>query len=82
MRWQFKVALLLLLLSQTIFLGLAAYYTDNQVYYANDDPTADSTIGYSWIWYHPQEWTWVIPLSVLSLVFFIYGLMDDIRKPD
>ena len=82
MRWQYKVALLLLLLSQTIFFSLAAYYTDTQVYYANNDPTGASTTGYSWIWYHPQEWTWVLPLGVFALVFFIYGLITDIRKPD
>jgi hypothetical protein len=77
MRWQYKVSFLLLLLSQTAFLGLAAYFTDNQVYYSNNDSTAVSTIGYSWIWYHPQEWTWVLPLAVLALVFFLFGLVRD-----
>jgi len=78
MRWQYKVSFFLLLSSQTIFFCLAAYFTENRVYY--NEATGIYTSGYSWIWYHPEYWTWVLPLSVLGLLFFIYSLIIGLRK--
>lgn len=51
MMWQYKVSLFLMLLSQTVFLGLVAYQTDTRRYYLNDDPEATPTVGYSLLWY-------------------------------
>ncbi len=70
MRWQYKVSLFLMLLSQTVFLGLAAYYTDNQL------PTA----GYSWIWHHPEHWTFSLAISLLGLAFLVYGIISEIKE--
>ena len=55
MRWQYKVSLFLLVLSQVVFFGLAAYHTDDQIYYPDGNLEATPTRGYSWIWYHPEQ---------------------------
>ena len=68
MRWQYKVSLFLMLLSQTVFLGLAAYYIDNQF------------AGYTWIWYHPEQWTFSLTIGLFGLAFFVYGIIAEIRE--
>ena len=65
MRWQFKVCLLLLLLSWIVFLGLAAY---------------DTNMGYSWIWYRFDYWSVSIVMSFMGLIFGLYGLGIDIKE--
>jgi len=80
MKWQYKVSLLFLILSQTVFLTLAAYHTDNELYYPAEQPDAKPTIGYSWIWYHLEHWiiSWV--LVIVSLVFYLHGLLTDFMR--
>jgi len=77
MKWQYKVSLLFLILSQTVFLTLAAYHTDNEFYYPGGQPDTEPTIGYSWIWYHLEHWiiSWV--LVIVSLTFCMHGLLTD-----
>lgn len=72
MRWEYKVSLFLLLLSQVIFLGLAAYHTQGLL-------SGEGT--YSWIWYHPEHWFFSLSLSVIALLLFVYAAITDI-KPD
>lgn len=64
MRWQFKVCLLLLLLSWIVFLGLAAY---------------DTKIGYSWIWYRIEYWSVSLVMSFIGLIFGLYGFGIDLK---
>lgn len=80
MKWQYKVSLFLLVLSQVIFFVLAAYHTDNQLYYPDDNLEPYPTRGYSWIWYHPEHWLLCLVLGIAGLGFFIFGIIDDIRK--
>ena len=79
MRWQYKVSLFLLVLSQVAFFGLAAYNTDDQLYYPNGDLEAVPSRGYSWIWYHPEQWLVSLVLAVAAVVFFGYAVGLDIR---
>ena len=81
MRWQYKVSLFLMVLSQTVFLGLAAYHTDNRVYYPNDDPLATPSVGYSWIWYHPEQWVISLTLNIAAVAVFISGIIKE-KRPD
>ena len=80
MKWQYKVSLLFLILSQTVFLTLAAYHTDNEPYYPGGQPDTKPTIGYSWIWYHLEHWiiSWVLVL--ISLTFCVHGLLTDFMQ--
>ena len=80
MKWQYKVSLFLLVLSQVVFFGLAAYYTDDQLYYPDGDLGATPTRGYSWIWYHPEQWLMSLVLVVAAVAFFVYGAGLDIRE--
>jgi len=68
MRSQYKVSLFLMLLSQTVFLGLAAYYIDDQY------------SGYTWIWYHPEQWTFSLTIGLFGLAVFVYGIMAEFRE--
>ena len=77
MRWQYKVSLFLMVLSQTVFLGLAAYHTDNRLYYPNDDPLATPSAGYSWIWYHPEQWIISLTLNIAAVATFMYGIIKE-----
>ena len=79
MRWQYKISLFLLVLSQTVFFVLAAYHTDNQLYYPNGNLDATPTRGYSWIWYHPDQWHISLILVVIGLGFFVFGAILDIK---
>ena len=82
MRWHARaVSLFLLVLSQTVFLGLAAYYTDTRVYYPDGDPNASPTMGYSWIWYHFENWIISLTLSLAAVAVFIFGIMKE-KRPD
>ena len=78
--WQYKVSLFLLVLSQVVFLGLAAYHTDDQIYYPDGNLEATPTRGYSWIWYHPEQWLTSLVLVFAGVAFFVYGLGVEIRK--
>ena len=80
MMWQYKVSLFLLMLSLIVFLGLAAYYTDNQIYYPDGNLEATPTRGFSWIWYHPEAWLISLGLDVAALTFFVYGVAVEIRE--
>ena len=80
MRWQYKVCLFLLVLSQVVFFGLAAYHTDDQIYYPDGNLEATPTRGYSWIWYHPEHWLISLFLVLAAVVFFVFGLGVEIRK--
>ena len=79
MKSQYKVSLFLLILSQVIFFILAAYHTDRQIYYP-EDPTAIPTIGYSWIWYHPEHWLISLILAIIAITFFLYAAVLDLKK--
>ena len=63
MKWQYVVSLFLLLLSQTLFLGLTFYHTDSK--------------GRSWVFYHQEHWIWSFVLIILGLVVFIYGVVAE-----
>jgi hypothetical protein len=78
MRWQYKVSLFLLLLSQVVFFGLAAYHLDDQLYYPDGNIEATPTRGYSWIWYHPEQWLISLVLVGAAVGFFVYGLGMEI----
>ena len=80
MRWQYKVCLFLLVLSQVVFFGVAAYYTDDQIYYPDGDLEAAPTRGYSWIWYHPEQWLISLVLVGVAVAFFVIGLGAEIRE--
>lgn len=79
MRWQYKVSLFLLVLSQVVFFGLAAYHTDNQLYYPDDNLEGSPSRGYSWIWYHPDQWLICLVFVVFALTFFVFGFVVDIK---
>ena len=78
MKWEYKVSLLLLLLSQVVFLGLAAYHTEVRLI-SDDDSGVSPTSGYSWIWYHMDQWIISLVLSILALAFFVYGVITEIK---
>ena len=80
MRWQFKVSLLFLVLSQLVFFGLAAYHMDSRVYYPDGDPYASPSMGYSWIWYHFENWIISLTLSLAAVAVFIWGIIAEIRR--
>ena len=80
MRWQYKVSLLLLVLSQVVFFGLATYNMDDQLYYPDGDLEATPTRGYSWIWYHPEQWLVSLVLVVAAVAFFVIGVGVDFRE--
>lgn len=80
MKWQYKVSLFLLFLSQVSFFGLAAYYTDSQLYYPDDNLDLTPSRGYSWIWYHPESWLICLVLVIAGLGFFVFGLVLDFKE--
>jgi hypothetical protein len=82
MRWQYKLSILLLLLSQIVFLGFALYHTDKELYIPYDRPEAPPSKGYSWIWYHIEDWSWSLVLALVALAFFVYGVIADWKTPD
>ena len=65
MRWQYKISLLLLLISWTVFL----IFADN-----------DTTMGHSEIWYHVEHWVVSLLLTLEAVVFSLYGLIMDIKE--
>jgi len=77
MKWQYKASFFLLLLSQTVFLALAVYHTDNTLYYQDELPDAKPTVGYSWIWYHLEHWIISLVFALIALVLFVYGLVTE-----
>ena len=80
MRWQYKVSLFLLVLSQVVFFGLVAYNTDDQLYYPDGNLDVAPSRGYSWIWYHPEQWLTSLVLAVAAVSFFVFGAGVEIRK--
>ncbi len=81
MRWQYKVSLFLMVLSQTVFLGLAAFHIQSQPYYSNDNPEATRVVGYSWIWYHFEQWVISLVLNLAGVAVFISGIINE-KRPD
>ena len=77
MKWYYKASFFLLLLSQTFFLALAAYHTDNELYYPDGNLNVTPTVGYSWIWYHLDQWIISLFLGGLSLIVVVFGLMTE-----
>ena len=80
MKWQYKVSLFLLVLSQVVFFGVVAYYTDDQFYYPDGNMEAPPTRGYSWIWYHAEQWIVSLVLAVAAVAFFVIGFGVEIRE--
>lgn len=80
MRWQFKVSLFLSVLAWTMFLGFAAYNTDNSLRYPSGDLEVTPIVGYSWIWYHPEQWMISLFLNLFAVVMFIYGVVAGIKQ--
>jgi hypothetical protein len=80
MKWPYKVCLLLLALSQIVFFSLAAYHTDDQIYRPEANDQSKSTRGYSWIWYHPEQWLISLALVVAAIVFFVFAAGLDIKE--
>jgi hypothetical protein len=80
MRWQFKVSLLFLVVSQVVFFVLAAYHMDRVVYYPEGDLGASPSVGYSWIWYHSESWMISLVLIVAALAAFVWGMIAEIRQ--
>ena len=78
MRWQYKVCLFLLLISWTIFLGLAAFYVDNQSHHPGGT-IGSSLFGYSGIWYRFEGWSISLILSSVAVVVGLFGLGLDIK---
>lgn len=70
-----------MILAWTLFLGLALYHTDS-VYVPNNDSEATSSWGYSWIWYHQEQWLPSLVLNLSGLVLFIHGLLTENEKTD
>jgi len=79
MRWQYKVSLFLMVLSQTVFFGLAAFNIQTQPYYIEGTPEATREIGYSWIWYHFEQWVISLVLNIAGVVVFISGIINEKR---
>lgn len=79
MRWQYKYSFILFMLSYTLFFALALYNTDSGAYYPNGDLEMTPTWGYSWIWYHPEQWIFSLILDLAALAVFVHGLIKDIR---
>jgi hypothetical protein len=77
MKWQFKIALFLLILSQVIFFVFAAYNIERK----ENTIEENQTLGYSWIWYHPEQWLISLVISFISLLFFIHGLIFNQNVP-
>ena len=80
MKWQYKVSLLLLLVSQTSFLVLAAYHTDTEIYSSSNRTGTAPSLGYSWIWYHLEHWIISLVFALVSLVMFIHGIVSELWK--
>ena len=72
----------MLVLSQAIFFGLAAYHTDDQLYYPEGNINAIPVRGYSWIWYHPEHWMISLVLVSLGIVLFTFGTIKDIQRAE
>ena len=82
MRWQYKASLLLMVLSQTVFLGFAAYHIDTRgdvSEYLGISPAP--TVGYSWIWHHPEHWIISLVLNLAGMVVFASGIIKE-KGPD
>lgn len=82
MKWQFKLSMFFLILAWTLFLSLALYHTDSNFYYPNGNLEAAPSWGYSWIWYHKEQWLPSIVLNLSGLVLFIHGLITENERPD
>lgn len=72
MKWQYKAAFFILILSQTIFFIFAAYHTEIQINNQNQQTE------YSWIWYHLEHWIISLVLALISLFLFLYGILYEI----
>jgi hypothetical protein len=74
-KWQYKLSLFLMILSWTIFLIVALYNTSPIL-----GSDTDSYAGYSWIWYHQDQWIISLVLNIVALALFIVGLLSDIKS--
>ncbi|MBT8171927.1 hypothetical protein KJN74_03560 [Candidatus Bathyarchaeota archaeon] len=59
---------------------IAAYNTETKTDYPIENNIEARTIGYSWIWYHPEQWLICLIISLFSAVVFVYGLLVDLKK--
>ena len=82
MKWQYKVSLFFLVLSQLVFFIFAAYHTDNLIYFPEDSSVEMPTRGYSWIWYHPEHWFISLILALIAIAFFLYAAVLDLKKSE
>ena len=80
MRWQYKISLFLMILSWFVFLTIAAYNIETRFNYPKVDGTEARVVGYSWIWYHPEQWLISLIISLISISLFGYGFLVDLKK--
>jgi hypothetical protein len=78
MKWQYKLSLLLLLVSQTSFLVLAAYHTDTKFYSSSNRTGTSPSLSYSWIWYHLEHWIISLVFALGALFMFIHGIVSEL----
>jgi len=64
MKWQYKISLLLLLISQILFFGLILYHMDPE--------------GNSWILSHQEHWVWVFVIVGIALGMFVFGAISEV----
>jgi hypothetical protein len=81
MNWEYKICLLLLLISWTAFLVLADHFKANQLYYPENSHEQSSIVTtHSTIWYHKEYWITSLGLSYVALVFGLLGLINDKKR--
>ena len=64
MKWQYKISLLLLLVSQVLFFGLSLYR-----------PDSEET---SWIFSYQEPWIWVFVIVGVALGMFVFGVISEV----
>ena len=69
-----------MILSSFIFFTLALFHTDTVAYYPGGNLDAVPTVGYSWIWYHPEHWIICLVLNLIALGLFLHGFFLDLRE--
>jgi hypothetical protein len=74
-KWQYKLSLFLMIVSWIVFLSIAYYNTSPVV---NSD--TNSYAGYSWIWYHQEQWIISLVLNIVALALYILGILSDMKS--
>ena len=74
-KWQYKLSLFLMIMSWIVFL-IVAYYNTAPLVGSN----LDSYAGYSWIWYHQDQWIISLVLNLVALGLFMFGLLSEIKS--